>query len=173
MHIRTVLGFILTALLAGTAHAAEKVATEPQEVVKAFCAAVSNRDLPRALSHLAQGSVQFSLRPSHTGMGAQPAALTGDLRTHWSTIGPVLFSATKSYTRTPQVIDTRIDGDIATVWTTVTVRTLRTDNPAAREDRFAELYLLVKQDGQWRIGAVADNRRPNDVGIGAPAAQGQ
>lgn len=157
---------ILVACIAMNNAAAAGPADEPAGVVTAFCDAVSSRNLDRVLGFLAPGGVQFGLRPAHTGMGGQAPSLTTDLRVHWSTIGPVLFSATKSYSRKAQVIDTRVDGDIATVWARVTTTTVRADKPETRSDEFVELYVLVRKDGQWKIGAIADNRRPGDVGLG-------
>jgi hypothetical protein len=160
----------LGASLVATAVAAPAApAAEPAAVVTAFCAAVSERKLDRVTALFAPGSVQFSLRPSHTGVGDQPSgSLTSDLKAHWSMIGPVLFTATKSYSRKAEILDTRVDGDIATVWTRTTTVTERADNAGKKTDEFVEVYLLVRKDGQWKIGAVADNRRPNDVGLGKP-----
>ncbi len=109
--------------------------------------------------------MQFSLRPAHTGLGTQQT-LTTDLRAHWSTIGPVLMAATRKYSRRIEVIDSRAEGDIATVWTKTSTETVRADKPATTTDNFVEVYLLVRKDNQWKIGGIADNRRPNDVGLG-------
>ena len=141
-------------------------ADEAAAVVSAFNAAVSSRNLDKVTGYLAPGSVQFNLRPSHTGLGAQPPGLTTDLRAHWSMIGPVLFTATKAYTRKAEIVDTRADGDIATVWARITTETVRADKPGVSRDSFVELYMLVRKDGGWKIGAIADNRSPNDVGLG-------
>ena len=101
------------------------------------------------------------------GVGDAPgASLTADLKAHWSMIGPVLFTATKSYSRKAEILETHVDGDIATVWTRTTTVTERPDQAGRKTDQFVETYLLVRKDGQWKIGAVADNRRPNDVGLG-------
>lgn len=155
------------ALLTGTTAIAATPATkEAAAVVTAFGEAVSSRNLDKVLGYLAPGSVQFSLRPSHAGLGGAPPTLTSDLRAHWSTIAPVVFGATKSYTRTADVIDSRVDGDIATVWAKVVTTTVRGDKPETKREEFVELYLLVRKDGQWKIGAIADNRRPSDVGMG-------
>ncbi len=168
MKTRTVGVVAVIAVLAGNAAiAASTPATEAAAVVTSFGEAVSSRNLDKVLDYFAPGGVQFSLRPAHGGLGSAPASLTGDLRAHWSTIAPVVFSATRAYSRTAEIIDTRVDGDIATVWATVTTTSVRSDKQETRKDEFVELYLLVRKDGQWKIGAIADNRRPNDVGIGA------
>lgn len=149
---------------------AEPAATPaPAAVVTAFCDAITSRDINKALALLAPGSVQFTLRPSHTGIGGQAPALTSDLRAHWSTVGPVLVSATRSYSRSAEILDSRIEGEIATVWARTRTRTVRSDAPNGRTDEFTELYVLVLKEGKWLIGGVADTRRPNDVGLGAPA----
>lgn len=161
-------GFIaaVTLLAGNAATAVTPAASEAGAVVTSFCDAISSRNLDKVLGYLAPGSVQFSLRPSHAGLGGQPPTLTSDLRAHWSTIAPVVFGATKSYSRSAKIIDSRVDGDIATVWATVVTTTVRGDKPETKREEFVELYLLVRKDGQWKIGAVADNRRPSDVGIG-------
>jgi hypothetical protein len=38
--------------------------------------------------------------------------------------------------------------------------------PATRQDEFVEIYLMVRVGGEWKVGAIADNRRPNDIGLG-------
>ena len=153
-------------LLIGAATSLAGAPDEAGAVVIEFNAAVSSRSLDKATSYFAPGSVQFSLRPSHTGLGAQRPDLTADLRAHWSMIGPVLFAATKAYTRKAEIIGSRTEGDIATVWARITTETVRADKPGTTRDSFVELYLLVRKDGTWKIGAMADNRSPNDVGLG-------
>jgi len=142
-------------------------AADAAAVVTAFNAAISARNLEKAVAHLAPGGVQFSLKPAHTGMGGGQVGLTTDLRAHWSMIGPVLFSATKSYSRDVAILDARAEGEVATVWTVTRTTTARADGAAPRTDEFREIYLLVRTEGTWRIGAVADARAPSDVGIGS------
>ncbi len=144
-------------------------ATEAATVVTAFNAALTARDLEKAATYFAPGSVQFSLRAAHPGMGGEQAAsLSGDLRSHWMMIGSVLISATKAYSRKADIINSRADGDIATVWAKISTLTDRADQPKPRTDEFVEAYLMVKKDGRWLIGAIVDNRKPNDVGMGGP-----
>ena len=140
----------------------------PSAVVRGFNESLTRRELEKALTFIAPGGVQFNLRPSHAGLGTAPDALTSDLRAHWSMIGPVLFSATQAYRRQVDVVDERTEGDVATVWTNTTTTSARPDGPRPRTDQFSEIYLLVRQAGEWKIGAIADNRRPNDVGLGGP-----
>ena len=118
-------------------------AADAAGVVTAFSAAISNQKLDIALSYLASGGVQFGLRPSHSGMGNQPAQLTSDLRAHWSMIGPVLFAATKSYARKAEIIHSHADGDLATVWARIETTSQPVDKAETRTDRFVELLLAM------------------------------
>ncbi len=149
----------------GAALAADP-AQEAAAVVTAFNTAISSRNLDKATTLLAPGGVQLSLRPSHTGLGGQPA-LASDLRAHWSMIGPVLFSATAGYSRKAEIVNAYADGDLATVWAKIATESVHSDKTTAR-DKFMEVYLLVRKDGAWKIGAMGDNRNPNDVGLGGP-----
>lgn len=148
-------------LLGATAPAGP--AAGPADVVQAFNAAISRRDLESALARFAKGSVQFTLKAAHAGTGP-PAGLTTDLRTHWSTIGPVLLAMTTSYDRAAVPLDSRIDGDLATVWTrtTTTSTSLKGEK---REESFAEVYVLVREGGEWRIGAIADTRGTDKLAV--------
>lgn len=148
---------IALAMLTGPSSASAQ--TSPAATVQAFNAAITARDLPKATGYFADGAVQFTLRPAHAGMAASaPQGLSMDLKAHWTQVGSLLFSVTARYTRTPTVVDTRVDGDLATVWTKVDTETLERNAKAPRVERFAELYLLVRKDGQWLIAGVADNR---------------
>jgi hypothetical protein len=143
-----------------------RAAAGPAEVVQAFNQALTARKLTDATALLASGSVQFTLRSAHAGV-ATGSSLTGDLKTHWNQIGPVLFSVTSAYKRAPRVLDTRIDGDLATVWVQVASETVER-NGKSRKDSFSEVYLLVKTAEGWRIGAVADNRGTDNLSVGGP-----
>ena len=57
----------------------------------------------------------------------------------------------------PKILDTRVDGDLATVWAQVASETVER-NGKSRKDNFSEVYLLVRTGGAWQIGAIADNR---------------
>lgn len=137
----------------------------PAAAVKAFNAAISARDLPGATAHFAEGAVQFTLRPAHAGMAASaPQGLSMDLKTHWTQVGSLLFSVTQTYTRTPTIVDTRVEGDLATVWTQLATERLERNATGPRREEFAEVYLLVRKDGSWRIAGVADNRAATRAG---------
>lgn len=137
----------------------------PAGTVTAFNAAVTAKDLSRAASYIAPGGVQFTLRSAHPGMGGEESGdLGSDLRSHWMVIGSTVIAATKVYSRNAEIIDSRVDGDVATVWTKISTLSHRNDQPEAKKDQFTEVYLMVRKDGNWLIGAVADNRQPNDIG---------
>lgn len=153
------------ALLSQTAPAATP---GPADVVQAFNRAISARKLDDALPLLAKGSVQYTLRSAHPGIPTGTGGVTGDLKTHWSTISQVLFAVTTSYQRVPEILDARIDGDLATVWTRVASATVER-NGRQRQDKFSEVYLLVRTEAGWQIGAIADNRGTDSLSV-APAA---
>lgn len=142
--------------------------TDPEAVVRAFNHAVSQRDMAGAEKLMARGAVQFTLRAAHPGVPDSATGITSDLKLHWNTISPVLFSVTSSYKRTPENLVSHVDGDLATVWADISTATVERSGKS-REDRFSELYLLVRTDGQWRIGAMADNRGTDKLKV-APAA---
>lgn len=152
--------------LGGSVHANET----PEATVQAFNAAISARDLASATTHFADGAVQFTLRAAHAGMAASaPQGLSMDLKAHWTQVGTLLFSVTKAYTRTPTIIDTRTEGDLATVWAQLATETLERSAAEPRRERFAEVYLLVRKQGNWLIAGVADNRSATRAGQPAPA----
>lgn len=136
----------------------------PADIVKAFNRALSERKLDDAMPLLAKGSVQYTLRAAHAGTTTGTGGITSDLRTHWSTIGPVLFAVTTTYKRVPEILDTRIDGDLATVWTTVASETVERSGKQ-RRDSFSEVYLLVHTGDGWQIGAIADNRGTDSLPV--------
>ncbi len=153
------------ALLPGATSAA---APGPVDVVQTFNRAIGARKLDDALGLLAKGSVQYTLRSAHAGVPTGTGGITSDLKTHWSTISQVLFAVTTSYQRVPVILDTRIDGDLATVWTTVATDTVERSGKR-RQDSFSEVYLLVRSADAWQIAAIADNRGTDSLPV-APAA---
>lgn len=145
----------------------------PAETVQAFNQALSKHDLDAALALIANGSVQFTLRSAHSDIpSAGPGSVTSDLKAHWSAIGPVVFGSTTTYNRTPKVTNSRIDGDLATIWTDTATETVG-KNGSKSTDRFSEVYMLVHTASGWQIGAVADNRGANKINTAAPAASGE
>lgn len=143
----------------------------PAEVVQAFNRALTGRKLEDATALLAKGSVQYTLRAAHAGVTTGTGGITSDLKTHWNTIGPVLFSVTSAYKRVPKILDTRVDGDLATVWAQVASETVERSGKS-RKDSFSEVYLLVRTGNAWLIGAIADNRGTDSLSV-APAPAGK
>ena len=161
----TLSGLLASLLLSiGPAIAAD----EPAAVVQAFNQAISSKNLEGALGLMAEGAVQFTLRPAHAGV-ADSAKISGDLATHWRTIGPVLFGVTATYRRTPTIVTARTDGDLATVWVQMSTATEERSGKQ-RQDSFSELYLLARVGDSWRIAAMADNRGTDTMAVGGPAA---
>lgn len=164
-HARFVLT-VATALLGSSWVWAESGAANqgPAEVVTSFNRAVTDRDMDSLLAHFVDGGVQFNLRPSHGGLQTGP--LTSELHARWSMVGPVLFGATSAYTRDAEVVDVHAAGDVATVWVQVATRTVLASNGEESTEAFTEVYLVVRTGDGWRIAGVADNRQPDDIGIG-------
>jgi len=160
---------VALAQVAGAAGAAPAKA-EPAEVVQAFNRALTARKLQDATALLAAGSVQFTLRAAHAGVTAGQGGITSDLRTHWNQIGPVLFAVTTTYRRVPKILDTRVDGDLATVWAQVATETVERGGKT-NQASFSELYLLVKTADGWRIGGIADNRGTDNLAVSDPPSQ--
>jgi ketosteroid isomerase-like protein len=136
----------------------------PAASVRAFTAAINDRDLDALLVQLLDGGVHFNFRPSHQGQGA--TEITSELIPRWSMVAPVLFSTTESYRRELEVLDTMVQGDIATVWASVKTETVMRGSGKANSSAFTEVYLMVATSDGWKIAGVADNRQPNDVGMG-------
>lgn len=151
-----------SAILPGAAIGAE---SSPAEVVRQFNAALTARKLGDAVPLLAEGGVQYTLRPAHAGMTTSPKNITTDLRAHWSQVGSLLFTVTTHYARVPTVVDEEIHGDIATVWTRIATEVTETRSKATHAEQFDEVYLLVQRDSVWKIAAIADARRTDDIDV--------
>lgn len=163
---------VLMGLVPATLVAADGPQPAPAEVVQAFNRALTGRKLTDATALLANGSVQYTLRAAHAGVPTG-TSVTSDLKTHWNQIGPVLFSVTSAYKRVPKIVDTRVDGELATVWAEVASETVERSGKT-RNDSFSEVYLLVKTADGWRIGAIADNRGTDSMPVtSAPAGKPQ
>jgi ketosteroid isomerase-like protein len=137
----------------------------PVDVVRSFNEAITRRDLAAALPLIATGGVKFTLHAAHAGMQEAPGgSVAGDLKAHWSQVGSLLFMVTKSYKREPTIIDTRVDGDLATVWAKIASETVGREGKSSAE-QFVELYLLVRTAEGWRIGAIAGNRATDAIAV--------
>jgi hypothetical protein len=151
---------------------AEPDTAGPVAVVQAFNAAVTAREIDAALATLAEGSVQIQLRAMHPGMSDNPP-LTGDLRKTWQMVGTILFPASESYDRLVEITGATANGDVATVWTNTSTRTVRKGGTAPTDMLFTEVYLLVYKQGRWQIAAIADNRAGSKIAEMSATAGGQ
>jgi len=138
----------------------------PEATVVSFNQTITSRDTDKLGGHFANGGVQFTLRPSHKGLATQ--GLTADLGQHWSTIAPVLFAATSSYTREAEILESRVQGDIATVWARISTETVPVSSEERTSETFTEVYLLLNTGSGWKIFGMADNRPADDIGLAAP-----
>jgi hypothetical protein len=154
---------IATLLVPGLILAADK---SPNEVVNDFNTAINEKNIEAVAAELAAGGSQFTLRPVHPGMPTN-MPLTGDIVATWRTVGAVLFSSTESYRRDVEITSTIEDGDIATIWADATTTTVRKAGMEPMVLNFSELYVLVKRDGAWKIGAYLDNRAIDTIAVGA------
>ena len=154
---KKVVSYGLIVLVLATAAPTRAAEPDPAATVVAFNQSLSARKLDAALALLAPGAVQYTLRAVHAGVTTPSGSITSDLKNHWRTVGPVLFGVTKRYDRVARIEQTHSEGDLATVWATVSSKTVERSGKQ-RDDRFSEVYLLVRQDGSWKIGAIADNR---------------
>jgi len=136
----------------------DPAAADAGAVVLSFNESITAQNAEAALSHVATGSVQFNLRSSHSDMGESDESLTQDLTAMWMLVTGLLFNTLDSYERTVDILDVRVDGDVATAWTRTVTRSLAegADQPNVLE--FTEVYLLLRRDGEWKISGVANNR---------------
>lgn len=132
-------------------------AQDAQAVVRSFNAAFGKKDIEGLVAHFIEGGVQFDLRPAHADQGT-PAKLAEDLKERWYAVTPILFAATKSYTRTVEFLDTRATADMATVWTKTTSTNLMPNATKPIITTFREAYFLVHTPQGWKIGAMMDDR---------------
>jgi ketosteroid isomerase-like protein len=154
--------FTAALLLPGITLAADK---SPTDVVNDFNAAINARNVEAVAAELAEGGSQFTLRPAHPGMPAN-MPLTGDIVATWRTVGAVLFSTTESYRRDLEITSVIEDGDIASIWADATTTTVRKAGDEPMILNFSELYVLIKRDGDWKIGAYLDNRAIDTIAVG-------
>jgi SnoaL-like domain len=154
------LPFVLIALTTLAASAAGPATNSPEDVVRAFNAALSERRLDAALALVARGAVNFNLESAHafTSTPGATAPLTSDLVAHWRMVAPVLYAANRRYTRQVDAAATQADGDLAVVWARLRTRAepLR---GAPTLLVFAETYVMHREAGGWRIAGIANSRQ--------------
>jgi hypothetical protein len=146
--------------LSGSAAWAE-TDNDPAATVQAFNEAFTNRDKDTAVAQLASDGVQFTLRSLHDGVN--PDKMVTPITSHWSTIIPVILGATSSYTREVEILSSEVHGDVSTVWTRTRTVSVRSEEGAASENEFTEVYLLVSTPEGWKIASMADNRQATRI----------
>ena len=145
---------LLAALLSAGAVVADAPADyrkEAEAVVLAFNAAFERKDVEGLAAQVMDGGVKFDLRPAHAGQVQQEHKLIQELKSHWSSVTPIVFSAAKSYTRKAEILETRAAADMATVWARVTSEMLPAGAPKASKTVFTEVYFLVRTPQGWKI----------------------
>ena len=161
---------LLTALILGMAivlptMAAEKETHPAAQAVLNFNKAVTTRDMETGLALLADGAVQYHLHPAHPGMSVDHP-LTEDMAAMWITVSALLFSTTEAYERHIEILNVRVDGELAIVWTQTRTVTRRKGKEQT-ELEFSEMYFLINKDnGGWRIAGTATNRPVDDISVG-------
>ncbi len=148
---------VLAISFALTCGASVALAAGPDNTVDAFNAAFAAKDKDALVATLAKGGAQFTLRSQHAELA--PESVQSEISEYWTVIAPVLFASTNSYQRTAEITDTRVDGDIATVWTNTKTESTRIGATKADRNAFTEVYLLIKTPDGWKIAAIADNRQ--------------
>ena len=129
----------------------------PADTVLAFNAGFAAKDKDAVVATLAEGGAQFTLRAQHED--APPESLQSEISAYWTLIAPVLFASTSSYQREVEILDTQINGDIATVWSNTRTNSTQLGATKPSLNAFTEVYLLVKTPDGWKIAAIADNRQ--------------
>ncbi len=159
-------GLLLSLALAASAESTRAANEGPEATVLAFNAALTQRKLDAALATVAPGAIQYTFTAAHRGMPA-PSSLTTDLKVHWSTVAALLFNVTSAYTRSPEILETRVTGTLATVWARLSTETVAKDGNRNRES-FDELYILQRTPDGWKIAGMADDRATDNIAVGAP-----
>lgn len=155
----------LSLVIAYPVIAAENENHPAGQVVLDFNDALTTRNMEVAMPLLAKGAVQYHLHPAHPGM-AEDQPLTEDMAAMWTTVTALLFATTEAYERRIEIVDVRVDGELAVVWTNTRTETRRT-NKEPNKNEFSEMYFLVnKNNTGWRIAGTATNRPVDNVDIG-------
>lgn len=133
-----------------------------EAVILEWNAAISRRDLGGMMDCLMDGAVQVQIESPHFGFGKPE--LTKDLATSWQQVASLLFQIAESYVRTVSELETRIDGDLATVWAAVHAETqMQSDGEVIVRD-FREAYWLTREGDAWKLAAVVNSRTAGDAG---------
>ena len=163
-HLLIVACLTLCSGFAAPVHAAD--AEHPAaRVVSDFNAALSTLNIDDAMALVADGGVQFQLRPAHPGMPLDHP-LTEGMVELWQTASAILLPNTESYTRKIAIKNIIVDGELAVVWTDTHVETLMKKAAAPRVHDFSEMYFLINKDNTgWKIAGAATNRPMDSLDV--------
>jgi hypothetical protein len=138
---------------------------QAEATVLGFNGAFAGKDIEQVAAWLVEGGVQFELAPAHAGTSQ---ALAQEIRAKWYGVTPILFAATGSYSRSVEILDSRVAPDMATVWARVTSRTRLSESAEPSVRAFNEVYLLVRTPQGWRIGAMINDRATDKLAVAQP-----
>ena len=149
-----------------------RAADTPQPVAEAvvheFNAAMTSKSIDRMLACRLDNGVRFDLRPAHADQAAGTYQLVQPLRERWTSVTPIVFSATKSYTRTAEIIHSQTSPEIATIWARVTAVMQMPNAESASTKTFMEVYFLIRTPNGWKIGAMVDDRGTDRIATAGP-----
>lgn len=164
-----VIALVAVLLLPGTwLQAADNNESAAEAVVHEFNAAMSDKNIDRMLACLLEKGVQFDLKPAHADVATGPHQIVQPLRERWAAVTPIVFSATKSYSRTAEIIESQVSPDIATVWARVTAVMQMPKAESASTKVFTEVYFLIRTPDGWKIGAMVDDRGTDSIATAGP-----
>jgi hypothetical protein len=165
--LTVMIALVLTVVGTLQATAESSDASHPAaRVIIEFNDSVTNRDMDTAIGLLAEGSIQYQIQPAHPGM-PEDQPLTADMPSMWKTVAAILFPTTESYERQVEIIDIRVDGELAVVWTQTKTVTHRKGVEELMVLEFSEVYFLVnKNDTGWLIAGNASNRPIDEIPVG-------
>jgi hypothetical protein len=152
----------------GTADTAD-TRRQAEAAVLGFNGAFAEKDIEQIAAYLVEGGVQFELAPAHAGT---PQALAQEIRAKWYGVTPILFAATGTYTRSVEILDSRVAPEMATVWARVTSRTQLSESAEPSVRAFNEVYLLVRTPQGWKIGAMINDRATDGLSMAPAQASG-
>lgn len=164
-----VIGVVAVLLLPGTSLlAADDPQSAAEAVVHEFNAAMSSKSIERMLACLIGQGVQFDLRQAHSDQAAGTHQMVQSLNDRWTSVTPILFTGTKSYIRTAEIIQSQASPDIATIWARVTAVMQMPKAESASTNTFTEVYFLIRTPEGWKIGAMVDDRGTDSIATAGP-----
>ncbi len=136
-----------------------------EAVIVTMNQAVTERNLEALLATMDDNALRLDLFPIHYQPKKNATAKdsdhshpkTVDLKPRWTVVLPILGSL-KSYQRTANKIHVQVDGTLASAWVEVITKTLAKEGGQESSNRFSEVVLLKKTEGQWKIVLSSNNR---------------